>query len=79
MQQFPSLNEDIPTQLHHDIDHTSALKDFTQFITNSTQRSSDDSRKQPQSEQSKVPGKQTLTDYPWREPLSLLQRAHNFF
>ena len=64
MQQFPSLNEDIPTQLHHDIDHTSALKEFTQFITNSTHRSSDDSRKQPQSGQSKAQGEQTLTDYP---------------
>ena len=36
MEQFLSLNEDSPTQSHHDIDHTSALKDFTQFITNTT-------------------------------------------
>ena len=44
MEQFPSLKEDGPTQPHHDVDHASALKEFTQFITNSTQRSTDDSR-----------------------------------
>ena len=37
MEQFPSLKEDRPTQ-PHDIDHASALKEFTQYITN-TQRS----------------------------------------
>ena len=81
MEQFPSLKEDGPTQPHHDIDHATALKEFTQYITNSTQRSTDDSRKQPLSEQSEVQGEQAKisTDYPWRKPLSLLQRAHILF
>ena len=57
MKQFPSLKEDGPTQPHHDIDHASALKEFTQFITKSTQ-GTDDSRKQPLSEQSEVQGEQ---------------------
>ena len=81
MEQFPSLKEDGPTQPHHDIDHASALKEFAQYITISTQRSTDDSRKQPPSEQSEVQGEQAKisTDYPWRKPLSLLQRAHILF
>ena len=54
MEQFPSLKEDNPTQPHHDIDHASALKEFTQYITYRTHRSTDDSRKQPPSEQSKA-------------------------
>ena len=33
MKLFPSLKEDGPTQLYHNIDHASALKEFTQFIT----------------------------------------------
>ena len=80
--QFPSLKEDGPTQPHHDIDYASALKEFTQYITmNSTQRSADDSRKQPPSEQSEVQGEQVKisTDYPWRKPLSLLQKPHILF
>ena len=78
MEQFPSLKEDGPTQPHHDIDHASALREFTQFITHSTQRSTDDSRKQQPSEQSEVQGEQAKisTDHPWRKPLSLLQRTH---
>ena len=81
MEQFPSLKEDSPTESHHDIDHTSALKEFTQYITNSTQRSTDDSRRQPPSEQSEVQGEQAKisTDYPWGKPPSLLQRAHVSF
>ena len=81
MEQFPSLKEDGPTQPYHDIDHASALKEFTQFITYSTHRSTDDSRKQPPSEQSEVQGEQAKisTDHPWRKPLSLLQRAHVLF
>ena len=81
MEQFPSLKEDGPTQPHHDIDHASALKEFTQFITYNTHRSTDDSRKQPPSEQSEIQGEQAKisTDYPWRKPLSLLQRAHVLF
>ena len=82
MEQFPSLKEDGPTQPHHDIDHASALKEFTQYITrNSTHRSTDDSRKQPPSEQSEVQGEQAKisTDHPWRKRLSLLQRAHVLF
>ena len=80
MEQFPSL-KDGPTQPHHDIDHASALKEFTQFITHSTHRSTDGSRKQPPSEQSEVQGEQAKisTDHPWRKPLSLLQRAHFLF
>ena len=81
MEQFPSLKEDGPTQPHHDIDHASALKEFTQYVTHSTHRSTDDSRKQPPSEQSEVQGEQAKisTDHPWRKPLSLLQRAHVLF
>ena len=81
IEQFPSLKEDGPTQPHRDIDHASALKEFTQYITNSTQRSTDDTRKQPQSEQSEKQGEQAKisTDYPWRKRLSLLQRAHVLF
>ena len=81
MEQFPSLKEDGPTQPHQDIDHASALKEFTQYITYSTHRSTDDSRKQPPSEQSEVQGEQAKisTDHPWRKPLSLLQRAHVLF
>ena len=69
MEHFPSLKEDGPTQPYHDIDHASALKEFTQYITNSTQRSTDDSRKQPPSEQSEIQGEQAKisTDYPWRK------------
>ena len=80
MEQFPSLKEDGSTQPHHDIDHASALQEFTQYIIYSTRRSTDDSRKQP-SEQSEVQGEQVKisTDYPWRKPLSLLQRAHVLF
>ena len=81
MEQFPSLKEDGPTQPHHDIDHSSALKEFTQYVTHSTHKSTDDSRKQPPSEQSEVQGEQAKisTDHPWREPLSLLQGAHVLF
>ena len=81
IEQFPSLKEDGPTQPHHDIDHASALKEFTQYITYNTHRSTDDSRKQPPSEQSEVQGEQAKisTDHPWRKPLSPLQRAHVLF
>ena len=34
MQQFPSRKEDGPTRPHYDIDHVSALKEFTKYITN---------------------------------------------
>ena len=81
VEQFPSLKEDGPIQPYHDIDHASALKEFTQYITNSIQRSTDDSRKQPLSEQSEVQGEQAKisTDYPWRKPPSLSQRTHILF
>ena len=81
MEQFPSLKENGPTQRHHDIDHASALKEFTQFITNSTQRSTNDSRKQPLSKQSEVQGEQAKisTDYPWGKSLSLFQRTNILF
>ena len=78
MEQFPSLQEDGPTQPHHDIDHASALKEFTQYITNSTQRSSDDSRKQPPSEVQEGHVK-ISADYPWRRRLSVLKRAQFLF
>ena len=78
MEQFPSLQEDGPTQAHHDIDHASALKEFTQFITCSTQRSSDDSREQPPSEVQE--GRVKISaDYPWRRRLSALKRAQILF
>ena len=78
MERFPSLKEDGSTQPHHDIDHASALKEFTQYITKSTQRSTDDSMKQPPS---KVQGEHAKmsTDHPWRKPLSLLKREHILF
>ena len=41
MKQFPMLQEDGPTQTYHDIDHISALKEFTQYIT---KRTADDPR-----------------------------------
>ena len=78
MEQFPSLKEDGPTQPHCDTDNPSALLEFTQFITNSTQRS-DDSKKQPLSEQPEVQGEQAKIpkDYPWRKPLSQLEKLQH--
>ena len=77
MEQFPSLKEDGPTQPHHDIDHASALKEFTQYITYSTQRSTDDSKEQTpsalQGGHSKI-----STDYPWKR-LSALRRVQILF
>ena len=71
MEQFPSLKEDGPTQPHHDIDHASALKEYTQYITHCTQRATDDSKKQTPSEgHSKI-----STDHPWKR----LRRKQNFF
>ena len=72
VEQFPSLKGDGPTQPHYDIDHALVLKEFTQYITDSTKRSTDDSRKEPPSEQSEVQGEQdkTSTEYPWRKSLS---------
>ena len=72
MEQFPLLKENDPTQHHHDIDHASALKEFTQYITNSIQRSTGDSRNQS-SKQFKEQGVQdkTSTNYPWTKLLSL--------
>ena len=75
MEQFPSLKEDGPTQPHHDIDQASTLKEFTQFINISTQRSTNDSEKQPPSEVQEERTKMS-TEYPWRQPLS---RAHILF
>ena len=77
IEQFPSLKEEGPTHPHHDIDHV-ALKEFTQFITNSTQRSTDDSMRQPPSELQGEHAKMS-TDYPWRKPLSLLKGEHILF
>ena len=74
MEQFPSLKEDGPMHsTYHDIDHASVLKEFTQYITDSTQRSTDDSRKQPPYEQFELLGEHAKisTDYPWRNPQSL--------
>ena len=82
VEQFPSLKEDGPTQPYRDIDHASALKEFTQFITrDSIHRSTDNSRKQPPSEQSEAQGEQVKisTDHPWSKPLSPSQRAHILF
>ena len=73
MEQFPSLKEDGPTQPHH-IDHASALKEFTHFITTSTQRSTDDSIEQPPSEVQEGHVK-ISADHPWRQRLSVLKRA----
>ena len=73
MEQFPSLKEDGPTKPHHDIDHASALKEFIQFITHSTQRSIDDSKKQAPSEVQEGRFKKS-TDHPWA-----LRRAQILF
>ena len=78
MEQFPSLKEDGPTQPHHDIDHASALKEFTQFITGSTQRSTDESRERPPSEVQEGHVK-ISADYTWRRQLSVLKRAQFLF
>ena len=77
MEQFPSLKEDGPTQPHHDIDHASALKEFTQYITSSSQRSTDDSKKQTPSEVHEGHSKISL-DRPWKQ-LSALRRAQILF
>ena len=77
MEQFPSLKYG-PAQLHHDTDHASALKEFTQYITKSTHRSIDDSVKQSPSEVQGEHAKMS-TEYPWRKPLSLLKREHVLF
>ena len=58
----------------HDIDHASALKEFTQFITTSTQRSTDYSIEQPPSEVQEGHVK-ISADYPWRQ-LSQLKREN---
>ena len=77
IEQFPSLKEDGPTQPRHDINYASALKEFTQFITHSTQRSTGDSKKltppEVQEGHSKI-----STDHPWKR-LSALRRAHILF
>ena len=78
MEQFPSLKEDGSTQPHHDIDHASALKEFTQLITNSTQRSTDGSRERPPPEVQEGHVK-ISADYPWRRRLSVLKRARFLF
>ena len=73
MEQFPSLKEDGPTQPHHDID---ALKEFTQLITTSIQRSTSDSimMGQPPSEVQEGHVK-TSADYLRKRRLSVLKRA----
>ena len=65
MEQFPSLKQGRPTQPYHDIDHASALKEFTQFIIHSTQRSINDSKKQTPSEVQEGHSK-ISTDHPWK-------------
>ena len=77
MEQFPSLKEDGPTQPHHDIDHASALKEFTQFITSSTQRSTDNSKKLTPSEVQEGHSK-ISTNRPWKG-LTALRRAQVLF
>ena len=77
MEQFPSLKEDGPPQPHHDIDHASALKEFTQYITRNTQRSTDDSKKQTPSEVQEGHSK-ISTDNPWKR-LFTLRRAQILF
>jgi len=76
MEQFPSLKEDGPTQPHCDIDHASALKEFTHFTTN-TKRSTNKQRKQPSSEVKREDLKR-IADYPWRRALFLAKKANAF-
>ena len=79
MEQFPLLKEDGPTQPHHDIDHASALKEFTQFITGSKQRSTDESKKQTPSKVQEGHSKiSTDLDRSWRR-LSALRRGQILF
>ena len=77
MEQFPSLKEDGPTQPHHDTDYASALNEFTQFITNSTQRSTDDSKKLTPSEVQEGHSKISV-DHSWKR-LSTLRSAQILF
>ena len=77
MEQFPSLKEDGPTEPRYDIDHASALKEFTEFITHSTQRSTDDSKKETPSEVQEGHSKRSA-DHPWKQP-SALRRAQILF
>ena len=75
IEQFPSLREDGPTQPHHDIDHASGLKEFTQFIIHTKRSTDDPNNKQPPSEEQRSHIKE-LTGYPWRRPLSQTQRRY---
>ena len=77
MEQFPSLKEDGPIQPHYDIEHASALKEFTQFITRSSQSTTDESKKQTPSEVQEGHSK-TSTGRPWKR-LSALRRAQILF
>ena len=61
MDQFPSLKQDGPTH-HHDIDHASALREFTHLITD-TKRSTDEHRKRRSSEVQREDIKR-IADYP---------------
>ena len=74
MEQFPSLKEDGPTPAHH---YSSALKEFTQFITNDTQRSADNSSMLLPSEVQEECIKAS-TDYPWMQ-LCKLKRENILF
>ena len=73
MEQFPSLKEDGPTQPHHDIDHASALKEFTQYITaitNNTERST----RIPELPEIQEDDMKLATDYPQQWTPFLTQR-----
>ena len=76
MEQFPSLKEDGPTQPHHDIDHTSALKEFTHYITD-IKKSGDQQRKQSSLSEVQREDIKRMADYPWRRAIS--QREHFMF
>ena len=67
VEQFPSLKEDILTQPHHDIDHASALKEFAQFITHSTQEFTKVSKKLKSTEKGNF---KILRDYPLEQQQS---------
>ena len=78
MEQFPSLQENGPTQPHNDIDHASALKEFTQYImaiTNNTERST----RIPEPPAIRENDMKHVTDYPQQWTPFHTQRKYTFY
>ena len=75
MEQFPSLKENGPTRSHHYIDHASALKEFTQYITNTTERSTWNTQP-PKLQKGDI---KVVADYPRQWTPTLTQRKYFIF